>query len=74
MAKKLENIKVFMCPLTEKIYAGYINKREDFNADRVAVTDQAITAVMAYLDRDETPREVTCAAGALKWVPNKDAY
>lgn len=53
MAKKLENIKVFMCPLTEKIYAGYLNKGEDFNADRVAVTDQALTAVMTHMGRDK---------------------
>ena len=72
MAKKLENIKVYMCPLTEKIYAGRLNKGEDFNKDRVAVTDQALRAVMAYMDRDKTPHEMSCSSGTLKWVPSKD--
>lgn len=72
MAKKLENIKVFACSLTDKIYAGYLNKGEGFNVDRVAVTDQALTAVMTYMGRDGTPREITCAAGKLKWIPNGD--
>lgn len=62
MAKKIENMKVFMCSLTEKIYVGRLAKGQDFNVDRVEVTGQALTAVMAYLGRDETPREIKCAA------------
>ena len=72
MARKLENIKVFMCSLTGKIYAGRLAKGQDFNPDRVEVTNQALTAVMTYMGRDKTPREITCAAGKLKWIPNGD--
>jgi len=73
MARKLENIKVFACSLTEKIYAGHFAKGQDFNVDRVEVTDQVLTAVMTYMGRDETSRDIKCAAGTLKWIPNKDA-
>ena len=72
MARKLDNIKVFTCSLTGKIYAGRLTRGHDFNPDRIEVTNQALTAVMAYLDQDKTPREITCSSGTLKWVPNKD--
>lgn len=68
MKKRIENFKVFTCSLTEKIYVGRLAKGQDFNVDRVEVTDQAITAVMTYLGRDG-PREIKCAAGTLKWIP-----
>lgn len=71
---KLDNIKIFVCPLTEKIYAGYLAKGQDFNVDRVAVTDQALSAVMAYMGRDKMPCERSCAAGTLKWVPSNDEH
>ena len=75
MARKLENIKVFACPLNQKIYVGYLGKGQDnFSTEKVAVTDQVLRAVMEHMDRDKTPRETTCAAGTLKWIPNKDAY
>lgn len=72
MVRKLENFKVFTCSLTKKIYIGRFAKGQDFNVDRVEVTGQALTAVMAYLGRDETPREINCAAGTLKWIPRKE--
>lgn len=72
MAKNLDNIRVFTCSLTGKIYAGYLNKGEDFNRNRVPVTDQALTAVITYMAQDDTPREINCAAGTLKWIPAKE--
>jgi len=72
MAKKLENIKIFMCPLTDKIYAGYFNKTHDISTDKIEVTNQALVAVIKHMNRDKNPREVTFFEGTLKWIPNKD--
>lgn len=72
ITKNLNNIRIYTCSLTGKIYAGYLNRGEDFNRDRVPITDQALTAVITYMDRDDTPREISCAAGTLKWIPNEE--
>lgn len=72
MVRKFENIRVFTCSLTGKIYAGRLAKGQDFNTDRVEVTNQALTAVMTYMGRDKTSREINCFEGKLKWIPNKD--
>lgn len=74
MARKIDKIKVFTCSLTDKIYVGYLNKLQGFITNRVEVTDQVLTAVMQYMDNKETPFEITCAAGTLKWIPKKGVW
>jgi hypothetical protein len=61
----LENLRIWVSPITNKIYAGYINKDGVTARQKVDVTEQVLSAVAEHIDQEQCVYEF--AAGTLKF-------
>lgn len=69
MARNLEELKIWVSPLTNEIYAGYFGKSGKA-ASQINVTNQVMSAVAKRLDQETEEgagMEYTYEAGTLTW-------
>ncbi|WP_371380873.1 hypothetical protein [Sporomusa aerivorans] len=69
--KNLEELKIWVSPLSHEIYAGFVDKDGTVATNKVNVTEMAITAVMLHLDVEQC--EYGCRAGRLRFISTEDA-
>jgi len=71
MANKLTDLKLWVSPLTNTIYAGYLHKNGKDITQKVDITKQAIASVMKHMNEDETGEDIglvfSTNAGELTW-------
>lgn len=74
MAQTLKDLTIGVSPLTNRIYAGYANKKnKNLFTSKVDVTDQVIRALKEHLavysKRDDQFGGYAFDSGTIKWVP-----
>lgn len=62
----LRNLKIWCSPLTNIIYAGYINSDGITALEKVDVSDMVKSAMMQYMH--QTGDELECVVGELKFI------
>nr|WP_092074973.1 hypothetical protein [Dendrosporobacter quercicolus]NSL49602.1 hypothetical protein [Dendrosporobacter quercicolus DSM 1736]SDN24496.1 hypothetical protein SAMN04488502_11558 [Dendrosporobacter quercicolus] len=64
---KLDELKLWVSPLTNKIYAGFTDKSGTTATSKVEITEMAVSTVMQHLDLEQAGYE--CEAGRLEFFP-----
>lgn len=67
----LEGLKIWVSPLSHKIYVGFVDTDGTVATSKVNVTEMAISAVMQHLDLEQC--EYGCTAGRIRFIPTENA-
>lgn len=65
----LENLKIWVSPVTGIIYAGYLDKSGNSAKSKVDVTQQVSNAMMQYMHSKGEKHYLECPVGKLKFIP-----
>jgi hypothetical protein len=73
--KQLSGLKLWVSPLTNIIYAGYLHKNGKDITQKIDITKEAIASVMKHMDHDiaggDTGVVLVTNAGELTWKKAK---